>query len=194
MVSDITVAKSRRLSAVTLLFLLCEMLQCSKTHNAARFCCAQKLNLLSREIAQPEKNHNKKSRQKQIKGSCWVNFSIELMLFKKRAIKKNTFPSYEYHWKGFIDWMKTNSNVNPEIVDDTTLNHIASYLTYHFEYLHHKSGTTCNIKSGLKHHYKLNLLLENGQTRDSTNNGYFGNPCDSIEVKELVTGSHNERK
>ena len=87
--------------------------------------------------------------------------------------------------------MRVNSDNDSEEVIDTTRNQIAARQTHHFEDFHHTPGTVECIKNALKHHYKINLRLEDGWTFDTIKKNCVGNPCDLIEVKELVSGSCN---
>ena len=84
--------------------------------------------------------------------------------------------------------------MDPEIVTDIMHNYIAAFLTHHFEILNHKAGTIENVKSTIRHHYKRNLRLEDGSMHNTITGSHVGNPCDSIEVKELVSGSYNVSK
>jgi len=122
------------------------------------------------------------------------NLLNRALAVKNCAIRDTTLPSYKSNWNGFSEWMKENGNIDPEIVTEVTPNYIAACLTHHFENLNHAAGTIDNIKSAIRHHYKRNLRLEDGWTKNTNTGSYVGNPCDSIEVKELVSGSYNVSK
>ena len=125
--------------------------------------------------------------------------ALNTLILKATTLSKLAIPdtiktSYNSYQKGYENYIKSQGISNPEAIIDITPNHIVAYLIHHFEEKNNKARYINNIRSGIKSHYKRNLRAEDRQRYDATKQYYIGNPCDSIVVKEIVSGADNISK
>ena len=107
------------------------------------------------------------------------------------SVMPKTRTSYDSCWNQFVVFCSDNNLHDPSDVTDEAPNNIALFITTRFDECTNAAGTCDNIRSGIRSHYKRVIKAPDGWNKCNVINKFVGNPCDAIEITELIKGTCN---
>ena len=92
-----------------------------------------------------------------------------------------------------MSFCEENALYDPSEITDEAPNHVAYYITVRFEG-GVKTGSCDNIRSAIMSYYKCVVKCSDRWAFDNHLKKRIGNPCDAIEVTELIKGVFNSSR